>query len=114
MKLHVPIPRWFLVLAVAGLVLAGALAVVAPFAVYMGAVLGWYASLFVLFVFWSRVHVRPLLEQARQRGERRPYVELQFPRWVRTAAASWIVLFSVSTVILVILLVIAALELRLR
>jgi len=46
MKLHVPIPRWFLVLAVAGLVLAGALAVVAPFAVYTGVVLGLYTSLF--------------------------------------------------------------------
>ncbi|HMJ00747.1 MAG TPA: hypothetical protein VK488_12995 [Gaiellaceae bacterium] len=114
MKLQVAIPRWFLVLFGAGLVLAVALAVAAPFAVYMSVVVGWYLALLVLFAFWARAHVRPLIEQARERGEWRPYVELRYPPWARRVAASWLVLFLVSSVTGFVLLVIAIVELRLR
>lgn len=97
----------------AGLALAFVLALVTPFAVYMSIVVGWYLALLILFARWSRTNVRPLIDQARQRGEWRPYVELQYPRWAWRVGAFWLVLFTVSTAVLVLLLIIAAVELRL-
>lgn len=60
-----------------------------------------------------RANIGPRLEQAKERGEPRPYIKLRYPQWVRKVAATWIALFTPPTVATAILLVIAAVELRL-
>jgi hypothetical protein len=111
-KMQIAVPRWFLLLVGAGLVLAVALAVFLPLGLYMAVVVGWFAAALILFARWSHASIGPRIEAALARGERRPSVEVQFPRWVGKLAQTWLVLFGVSTLVGVILLIVAAIEMR--
>jgi hypothetical protein len=111
-KMQIAVPRWFLLLVGAGLVLAVVLAIFLPLDLYMAVVVGWFTAALILFARWSRASIAPRIEQALARGERRPYVEVQFPPWVGKLAKTWVVLFGVSTAVGVILLIVAVIELR--
>jgi hypothetical protein len=111
--MQIAVPRWFLLLVGAGLLLAVALAAFLPLLVYIALIVGWFAGVMFLFARWSRAKVLPQIEAVHRSGERRPYVAIQYPPWVRKFARTWIVLLAASTVASVILLIVAVIELRL-
>jgi hypothetical protein len=112
LKIQIAVPRWFLLLVATGFALAFALAVFLRLAVYMLVVVAWFAAGWILFARWSRAGIGRRREQALARGEPRPYVELKWPRSVETLARTWVVLFVVSALTGLILLIVAAIELR--
>lgn len=66
-----------------------------------------FIGIFGWIYYWNRAHVFPLIRAAKESGHPAPWIELDWPRWMRLGAKAYVTLLASSLVLLLVLLVVA-------